>query len=295
MNETINIISNVAHTNTWEILIVVYFYVVGLSAGVFLISCLYSVFKIEIFKPIAKSASALAVILLPFVGLVLIAHLGRSERFYTLFYNFNPTSVMAWGAYILTLFSFGSFAYAYYLFKGNNKKARLTGIISIPLALAVYTYTGFEIGVVAARAFWYSPLMGTHFFVTSITASLSLMILVSFIQDKYFKRALNKNLLLRLSKLLIWFLVLDLFFISSMVVVLLNGGSEAVASVKMALNNHLLQLEILLGMILPLFLLVFPKTRKSSRTIIVAAVLIIIFAFFVRYSGVMIGQAIPIS
>lgn len=168
MQEAVNIIANVSHEGTWDTLIAGYFYFTGLSAGTFVISSLYRVFGLEKFKPIAKSAAVLAVILLLIAPILLIIHLGRPERFYTLLYHFNPTSVISWGTYLLILYPIGCLVYTYYLFKDDVKKSKLFGIISIPLAIAVHGYTGFVFGVIQARAFWYSPLMPAYFLTSAI-------------------------------------------------------------------------------------------------------------------------------
>ena len=80
MDESV-IISNVFHHVAWGTTIAVYFWLVGASAGSFVISSFGWVFGIKRYKPLALTASVTAIIMLMMVPILLIWDLGKPLRF----------------------------------------------------------------------------------------------------------------------------------------------------------------------------------------------------------------------
>ncbi|MEE8402022.1 MAG: NrfD/PsrC family molybdoenzyme membrane anchor subunit [Candidatus Hydrothermarchaeaceae archaeon] len=291
-------IYNVFHKNEWGMIIALYFYFTGLSAGTFVISSLYRVFGLEKYKPVAKTSAVLAVLLLAVAPILLLLDLGQPARFWHLFVPsyFHVTSVMAWGSLLLTLYPINALLYTIYLFKDDASKSKFFGMIGVPLAILVHGYTGFIFGVVAARAMWYSPLMPAFFLASAIVSGFGLVILITVAQDKLAGRAINKELVIGMGRFLSYFLALDLIFGMSIMAMLLYGPADAAAVGRIALADKVyLYGEILMGQFLPLLLLTWSKTKNSIPIITLSGALVVIFVFGMRYSLVFIGQALPLS
>ncbi|MDI6879874.1 MAG: polysulfide reductase NrfD, partial [Desulfitobacteriaceae bacterium] len=114
------------HEIYWGLLIALYFYYTGMSAGSFILTSLGTVFGIEKYKKVSKVGVLMAIVLLAFAPLHLLFDLAQPGRFYNLFLHVHLTSAMSWGVYLLILYPVDLMIYAWYLFrqdfvKGLNK------------------------------------------------------------------------------------------------------------------------------------------------------------------------------
>jgi len=85
----------------------------------------------------------LAPILLLLAPIMLIIDLEQPPRFWHLFLYLNLKSPITYGSFLLTLYPINGLIYAWFLFKGNARLAKILGLIGIPLAIATHGYTGF--------------------------------------------------------------------------------------------------------------------------------------------------------
>ncbi|MDZ4247536.1 MAG: NrfD/PsrC family molybdoenzyme membrane anchor subunit, partial [Dehalococcoidia bacterium] len=95
---------NVAHEMPLNILISIYFYMTGLSAGSFILSSLAYGLGMKKFKPVGKVGIVLATLLLFLAPVTLISDLTQPLRFWFLFPHLNITSPITWGSFLLTLY-----------------------------------------------------------------------------------------------------------------------------------------------------------------------------------------------
>ena len=295
---------NVFHKLEWGLLIAMYFYFTGLSAGTFVISSMATVMGMEKYKPLAKYAALLAFLLLGSVPFLLILDLGQPLRFWHIMVPtyFHVTSVFAWGTLLLSLYPILFFIYAFYLWiKPEEKKTiRTLGMIGVPLAIAVHAYTGFIFGVIKSRAFWYTALQPAYFLASAFVSGFGLMMLVTLLLNKYgseeTKKAISKSLVYDMGRILSYILAVDFFFVVSQILITLHGNVESVLAVTFALKDPIyLWGEIVAGLIIPYIILVLPRTKRNLSWVTMAAVLVLIGVAFVRWSIVHIGQSIPIS
>jgi Ni/Fe-hydrogenase subunit HybB-like protein len=301
MEETVY---NVFHKAEWGIMIALYFYFTGISAGTFIISSMATVMGFERYKPLAKHAALIAFLLLALVPILLLLDLGQPLKFWHLFFPkyWHITSVIAWGSILLTIYPILCLFYTYFLWIKEEKTEiiKILGMIGVPLAIAVHGYTGFVFGVVKSRAFWYTALQPAYFIASAFVSGFGLIILVAVLLNKYGKEETRKNvpttLIFEMGRILSYILAVDFFFVVSQVVITLHGNVESVAAVTFALKDPFyLWGEIVVGLIIPYFILVYHRTRNSLPFVIAAAALVLIGVAFVRWSIVHIGQSIPIS
>lgn len=299
--EDILITYNVSHEMPVSILVAVYFYMTGLSAGSFILSTMAYGFGMDKFKPLGRVGVIMAVVLLGLAPLNLIADLGQPQRFWFLFPYLNPTSPVTWGSFLLTLYPINCMVYAFFMFKGNMKLTRMFGLVGIPLALSVHGYTGFILALGKARALWNTALMPMYFLVSAMVSGIALMILVVIIRDRFFQpdRKVNLGIVSTLKTMLIIAIALDLFLALSDVLVLLTADSEAKAAATLLLSGsfrpYFLGIELGLGAALPLALLLIPATGKQLKFVSIACVLIMVGILAMRYVMVIGGQSLPLS
>ncbi len=273
------------HTS-YDWMIVSYFFLGGLSAGAFFFSVFANFWNKE-FQPLAKIAAILSPIALAIGMLFLIIDLGQPFRSWRLFLHFNPTSAISYGVWFLNIFFILSLIYAWLTSIGKNEKAKIFGYAGLPFGLLVSTYTGVLLAQAPGRALWHSALLPVLFLAGGVISGIALVMLVS-------SGVAENQVLIKLGRFIAGLLILELGLILTEVIILSNGGTEAVSAIKEILTGQYSFLfwvvEILLGAIIPIFILF--KARASSRTQAVAAMLILVGIFAMRFIIVVGGQII---
>jgi Ni/Fe-hydrogenase subunit HybB-like protein len=282
----------------WGMPIVVAIYLIGLSAGSLILSSLTYVFGKEEYKPISRLAIFLAIVLI-FGALVGIGlDLGRPEKSWRLFMFFvlnNMRSMFAingilYGGYFLI-----GLIYLWSVFAGRSKMPRVMAIIAVCWAALVHMGTGAIFGFVAARPLYYSPLKPFEFLSAAMVSGLALLILVIVVVFKYAKRVYDPKIIFSLSRLLLALIV------GLVVIVLIDKLTHLYPpereSVLWLFTGPYAWafwgLQVGCGYVFPLILLIHPRTSKSLRGVVVAAISVVIGIFGERFALVIPGTAEP--
>jgi tetrathionate reductase subunit C len=293
------VLYNIMHQEAFGLNIAIYFYLTGLSAGSFILSTLAYGFGMEKYKPLGRVGVVLATALLILAPFFLLFHLGAPYRAWHLFVYLNMESPITWGTFLLILYPINCIIYGYFMFKENWKLTRIYGLIGIPLAVSVHGYTGFILAFGKARALWNTALMPILFLASAIVSGIALMILVCIVKDRFFskKKAIDKDLVLNLGKLLAWAIVFDLFLVGCDLLVLTISHSDAQAVAQLILRGEFsfmfLFIENIFGKILPLIVLLVPRFRNLT-TVTIASILVVVGIFFMRYVVVLAGEFVPL-
>jgi formate-dependent nitrite reductase membrane component NrfD len=181
------------HEPPWGILIVVYLFLAGGSAGAFITSTVMLLVTGEKYRRTIAWGAYLTPIPISLGTGLLVLDLGRPLGAYRLFLTIVPTSPMSFGSWLLTLFITLSMVYTVlwlppkWLSFGLRfvpkklrdhldpegptlvRTRRVLAGVGLPLALGVAIYTAILLGA-AALPLWTLPLMPV-LFVTSATSS----------------------------------------------------------------------------------------------------------------------------
>jgi Ni/Fe-hydrogenase subunit HybB-like protein len=187
-----------SNTIPWGMPVTLLIYLIGLSAGSLILSTLTYVFGKEEYKPIARMAVLLAIVLIIGAMIAIIGDLGRPEKFWRLFMFFylnNMTSMFAvngvlYGGYLVI-----SVVYLGSIFSGNQKLCKRMGILAISWAALVHMGTGAIFGFIAAREAWFSPIKPLEFLAAAITSGLALLIVATVLTLKATGRDLRKDMI----------------------------------------------------------------------------------------------------
>ncbi len=297
----VNIIYNIEHEMPLGILIALYFYLTGLSAGSFIISTFAYGFGMLKFKPLGKIGVVLATLLLVIAPMALLVDLEQPLRFWHLILYLRITSPITWGTFLLTLYPLNCIVYGYFMFKGDMKRTKIFGLIGIPPALMVHGYTGFILALGKARVLWNTAIMPPIFLVSAMVSGFAMMMLVVIIKDYVIQRGKEHDptLLYDLGKFLVTSIVLDLILIGIDLTVLLTSHTEAYLAALMLLEGEFSRLflgvEVLLGGIIPMVLLLLPLTKRWIPGLVIASILVMIGILAMRYIMVVGGLTIPLS
>src|SRR5512136_414051 len=284
----VNIIYNVEHEMPLGIPIATYFYLTGLSAGSFIISTMAYGFGMVRFKPFGKIGVTMATLLLMVAPMILLVDLEQPLRVWHLILYLRITSPISWGTFLLTLYPMNCMVYGYFMFKVDLQRTKVFGLIGIPLALMVHGYTGFILALGKARVLWNTAIMPPIFLVSAMVSGLALMILVVITKDFVLRRKKepDRPLIYALGNFMVASIILDLLLIGIDLTVLLTSTTEAYKAAHMLLDGPFsflfLGVEVGLGAILPLFLLLFPFTKRSIPAFALASVLVMIGIFAMR-------------
>jgi tetrathionate reductase subunit C len=295
----VDLLYNIHLEETFGLYIAIYFYLTGLSAGSFIMSTLAYGFGLLQFKPLGKLGVVIATILLVIAPMFLLLHAGRPLRPWHLFAYINFTSPLSWGSFLLTLYPINCIIYGYFMFNNNMKLTKIFGLIGIPLAISVHGYTGFVLAVAKARALWNTALMPILFLVSAMVSGIAMMILVSYIRDRFFTKdkKINETLLYTLGTILAGVIVFDLFLVLSDILVLLTAHSEAKEAADLLLYHNFspffVFIENIFGKIIPLIIVVTPRFRTIPG-LLIASIMVMIGIFFMRYVVVLGGEFIPL-
>ena len=97
-------LANYTSSIPWGLWVSAYVYLVGLSAGSFLLSSMVYVFGLRKLEPIGKLALFTALVSLVAALLTIWLDLGHMDRFYYVFSRGNPLSMMAWMVWLYTAY-----------------------------------------------------------------------------------------------------------------------------------------------------------------------------------------------
>ena len=188
----------------WGLLIVLYLFLGGLSAGLFFVSALATYLQAE-GKPAYPRLARLGALLAPWPvtlgSALLVFDLGHWYRFYKLFVTFEWHSPMSIGAWLLGLFTLVTLA-AFWAWlpqeaidafvrrlprrlrflrlvdrPGRETLRRPLAMVGFPLAVGVGIYTGVLLGAVQARPFWNTNLVAQMFLFSALSSGCALIIL----------------------------------------------------------------------------------------------------------------------
>ncbi len=208
-------LSNYPSSIPWGLWVAAYVYFIGLSAGMFLLVALANVLGIQRLVKYTKFGLFASLVLLLAGLLTIWLDLGHLTRFYRVYTDGNPSSMMAWmvwgysayGALLLatlwlamrkdlvawssepglkgrmaSALTFGRRDIAAATGDSDTGTARVLFLIGIPLVAAVIGGSGALFGVVGGRHFWNAPLMPILFITVALTSGTALLtFLVAFL------------------------------------------------------------------------------------------------------------------
>jgi formate-dependent nitrite reductase membrane component NrfD len=118
MNEPIQWISWVKHGVVFGYLIAMYMFLISMAVGAHLVTLFAKAYyRDEDFLPLEKVGTFLPLLILLLMPFLLLADMTHPERSYTMYYHWNWTATVAWGAYIMPLCVISYALHSFYLFR----------------------------------------------------------------------------------------------------------------------------------------------------------------------------------
>ena len=180
--------------------VVLYLFLGGCSAGVLLVSSVWSFafhldgnrtrVQTDAFRSLRNRCFAVGFVLACVAALCLLADLGRPERFVLLFVRPSASSVIAFGTFVLAgmilVAGFLAVANNFYLPRVTARMKAVAEVSCAVLAVAVMTYTGVYLQSTKAVAFWDTPLVPVLFVLSATSSGIATVVIVAaFIRDSW--------------------------------------------------------------------------------------------------------------
>jgi len=290
---------------TWGLMIVIYLFTAGLSAGAMVTSNLALLYGGQEFERVSRIGAYIS----PFpisLGLgVLLLDLGSPFNFYRLFLTLQVRSPMSYGSWAILLFTTLSVIYLYlwlpekFQILGHSKSSEKwkRGLAKFMpfLSVGVASYTGLLLNA-AVRPLWNAPLLPVLFLVSALSTGIASVILIATLSPWQRARHRELHVLTKADAALI--ILEGLLILIIIIMGRLHSASEAMAFGNLLYGHYagiFWLLIVGLGLLLPFSLELLElkdkiPVRWALTVTISSSFLVLVGGFFVRYIITYAGQ-----
>ncbi len=312
----------------WGLWVAGYIYLIGLSAGAFLLSTLVYVFRVKRLEKIGKLALFTALVTLFGALLLVWVDLGHPMRAWRLVAKTHFTSMMGWMAwfylsyFVLLLvelwyamradlarcsnepglkgrlcgfLTFGKDEVSQAAVARDNGILRILGSIGVPLAIAFHGGVGALFGVIGARPFWHGGLTPIVFLVGALVSGGALLAFITVVWGPGRGTEAHRSTVVFLGQIVLGLVALDLLLewaeFSTGLFSAVPSLTDSITAVMFGPYWWVFWLvHLVLGTAIPAGLLLF--RRKSVAAIGWAGALIAVTFLSVRLNIVLPGLAV---
>jgi molybdopterin-containing oxidoreductase family membrane subunit len=183
---------------------------------------------------------------------------------------------------------------------GKHKQAGMLGLMGVISGIAAHSNLGAVFGLLGGREFWHGPYMPIYFITSAMMSGCAAVIFFTWIGYKANGWKMSeemKNSLRATAKLGAVLTAVIMFFTTWKMISGVSGQPPGKYEAMMALINGPYSLnfwagEVMLGMVIPFFLIVSVK-GKNLPVLFVASMSAIVGIFFMRYDLVVVGFLVP--
>lgn len=292
------IVANAFHHAYWGVPIAAYYWMAGISEGIFIFASLGYGFGFKKFKPVSFFLAIISFLLISVVQLLLVFDLGKVEKAVNMFPLitgfWHDTSPLAWGVILVALYSAGTMLYAMSIYAEKEKLARIVGPITFVLAGGLCWYTGVTLELNPSRHPNHSSMAPLLFFVGANLSGIAGVIVIVWIRDLILKNvtSIDRERITIMGQALLIGIVFDLFLIFSEMMQMTYGTKEeyhTLEIVKTVFNGPLPIFYMGIGLVLPLIILISPLGRKRGG-LVLASSFVVAGMFGMRLGWVLVAQ-----
>lgn len=289
----------------WGLMIVIYLFTAGLSAGAMMTSNLALLKDREKYERIIRWGAYVAPFPISFGTGMLLLDLGSPFNFYRLFLTLQVRSAMSYGSWAILLFAALSFVNLYLWLPDRyrpikwpaeiEKWQRILAQLMPILSLIVASYTGFLLAE-AMRPLWDTLLLPVLFLVSALSTGVAAVILTATLSHKNRIQHHELHVLTLVDMILI--LVELVLFLGIALTLFVASESQKLAISSLLFGSYAWMFWLMIvvcGLLLPLGLeLLELKGRIQLRwalpTTLGSSLLVLLGGFFVRYVITYAGQ-----
>ena len=271
----------VFHDVSWHASYAVYFFVIGIIAGLSFFSFL-SWHKPSL-RPLREKGAYVSFALLFVAGPLLISDLSQPWRFVNVlnpvYLQFN--SPLAWGSLNIVTFGLASAAYLMMLRKGDEKWGKTLAAVTALLALGLPIYTGYDLTAHQSRPVWNTPVIPVLFVALAIASGSAVASLL--VTGNEAARSMLRQYLLWSTG------AVAVILVSILGTTNYGGSAEELTFIVLTTGTMgliFIGLGILAGTAAPIALLLAPYGRRQAG-LVLAALLVLVGSAALRYALLM--------
>lgn len=271
------------------------------ASGALNVASIGSVFGGPLYKPLGRYSALLAIALLAGGLSVLVLDLGRPDRLIVAMTTYNFKSIFAWNVFLYTGFFVIVLAYLWTMMDRTvNRYYKLAGYVAFFWRLALTTGTGSIFGFLVARQAYDAALMAPMFIIMSFSFGLAFFIVTLMSAYWWADRTIGDLRLSRLKHLLGVFVGAVMYFVAVYHLTNLYVAENTELELFILSDGGVYTLmfwlgQVVIGGMVPLFLIYSPAFDNSRMAIFAASLLVLVGGFFQVYVIVIGGQAFPMS
>ncbi|MEW7998114.1 MAG: NrfD/PsrC family molybdoenzyme membrane anchor subunit [Candidatus Thiodiazotropha endolucinida] len=294
-------VTGMSNQIVWGLPHVFAIFLIVAASGALNVASIGSVFGGPLYKPLGRFSGLLAIGLLVGGLMVLVLDLGRPDRLIVAMTEYNFKSIFAWNVILYSGFIAIVAVYLWAMIdRGMEKFKRPLGFAAFFWRIALTTGTGSIFGFLVAREAYDAAIMAPMFVIMSFSYGLAFFIITLIAAYMWGDRELGDLRLTRLKNLLGVFVGAVLYFVLAYnltnLYITQHHGIERFILLDGGIYTVMFWIgQILIGSIIPLFLIYSPAFEKSRWAIAAASVAVLIGGFFQIYIIVIGGQAYPMN
>lgn len=283
----------------WGVLVSNYVFLALIATGICFTTSLGSVFGIKKYNLLARRGAILALISLVTGGISILLELERPWRLaYLFFLSPNFTSLIWWMGFWYALYGLFLILEVWALNKADVRPVRFVSTMVFLVAIGAHSSLGAAFGLIETRELWYGAYTAIFFTLTAFLSGAAVLSTVTTGYHMATKKEIDQELVIDMSRLMVFLLGAYLFFLAWKLITSVYGEPHGVyEAISLLLTGpyslNFWGIEVLIGAIIPFFVLLFPKNRNATG-LLVTSILVNIGIFFVRYDWVVAGQGVPL-
>jgi formate-dependent nitrite reductase membrane component NrfD len=282
---------------SWGWAVAAYVFLAGVGGGLFLVSFVLDLLgKLE---SVARIGAALGPVLVLIGTFFLLADLGSVSRVYRLFTSAS-TIMASWlvrGVWILTFFIIAGLAYslpAFTLFEWlpwskASGVVRSIGMVTAFLSVLVMVYPGFLLGVAKGIPFWNTSILPLLLLVSGLDTGIATIVVIGLLFTKNF----GADSLHQLDAVDTTLVFTQLIVLGAYIEIVRHGGVTTMASIRLLKTALFIGGALVVGLLLPLFLLLYSLIVTNTNTLqilaFIAGLFLLIGGLCLRYSIIRAG------
>ncbi len=293
---------NLNDVTFWAMPMAGYLFFALTAAGLTLLSSLPSLFGLKEFYPFAKRAALLAFATL-LVGIMCKGlDLGPlSTLLNTVWVGLspNPTSPIWWMAVLYGIYLTFVIIKFYFINKGewHTTGSWTAGLLALGLMIMAYTALSIVFGTADARPAFFGHFSALYFAVTALTSGMAAIVLASFVQSAIGKGMSHQEeqAFDKVAKMFAVMLAVALFVFILRAIIGYTSLQMEFQGFRYIAGTGIYQMELWLGLVIPLVLMLIPGVRRTAAGKMIASVLALVGMFAGRLVMLLSAQIMPIG
>lgn len=273
-------VTGMNNSTSWGAYIMMFMFMVGLSAGGLIVASSASVFHIERYERVAIPAIICSLVCICLAGAFILIDLGGIQRIWRMLTGPNFASPLVWDMCVITLYLVINILDLRFLVRGDHRAVEILSRFALPTAILVHSVTAWIFGLQIAREGWHSAIMAPIFVASACDSGLALLLvsLIGLQKAKLFDA--GDKLIANLAGLLAVFVSVDAFFIGCELLTTAYSGTDAgnfvLGQMFSGATAPFFWFEMVCGLLIPFLILVFAKNRSRKGMVLAASILVVL-------------------